>query len=37
MMRIRLLKHGQVIERFDARWIIDIADIADSADELGPD
>jgi hypothetical protein len=36
MMKIRLLKGGQVVESFDARWTIDIAAIADSADELGP-
>jgi hypothetical protein len=37
MMKIRLLKDGQVVESFDARWTIDIADIADSAAELGPE
>jgi hypothetical protein len=37
MMKIRLLKDGQVVESFDARWTIDIADIAASADRLGPE
>ena len=37
MMKIRLLKDGQVVESLDARWTIDIADVAESADELGPD
>jgi len=34
MMKVRLLKDGQVVESFHARWTIDIADIAGSADEL---
>ena len=37
MMKIRFFKEGQVVESFDARWTIDIADIANSADELGPE
>ena len=37
MMKIRLLKDRQVVESLDAGWTIDIADIADTADELGSD
>jgi len=37
MMRIRLLKDAQVVESIDAGWTINIADLADSADKLGPE
>ena len=37
MLKIRLLKDGQVIETVDAKWTLDITDIARSADELGPE
>jgi hypothetical protein len=37
MLKIRLRKDGQVIETVDAKWTHDIADIASSADELGPE
>ena len=36
-MKIRVLKDGQVVDSLDALWTIDIADIAESADELGPE
>ena len=37
MLKIRLLKRGQVIETVVARWTIDIAEIARVADGLGPE
>ena len=37
MMKIRLLKDGEVVESLDAQWTIDIADIAANADRLGPE
>jgi len=36
VLKIRLLKNGQAVETVDAKWTIDIAEIASSADELGP-
>jgi len=33
---IRLLKDGRVVETFDAKWTINIADIASEAGELEP-
>ena len=36
MLKIRLLKGGRVVETFDAKWTINIADIASEAGELEP-
>ena len=36
MLRIRLLKSGSVVETVDAKWTINIADIASEADVLEP-
>jgi hypothetical protein len=36
MLKIRLLKDGRVVETFDAKWTINIADIASEAGELEP-
>jgi hypothetical protein len=36
MLKIRLLKDGRVVEIFDAKWTINIADIASEAGELEP-
>ena len=37
MLKIRLLKDRQVVDTIDAKWTIDITDIATSADELEPE
>ena len=37
MLKIRLLKDRQVVGTIDAKWTIDITDIATSADELEPE
>lgn len=36
MLKICLLKAGQVVETIDAKWTINIADIASQAGELEP-
>jgi hypothetical protein len=36
MLRIRLLKGDRVVEMIDARWTINIAEIATRAGELEP-
>jgi len=36
MMRIRVLKDGHVLDTLDARWTINIAEIAREADKLLP-
>ncbi len=36
MLKIRLLKDGRVVETVDAKWTIDIAEIASKAGELEP-
>jgi hypothetical protein len=36
MLRIRLLKDGGVVDTVDAKWTINIADIAREADKLVP-
>ena len=36
MLKIRLLKGGHVVETIDAKWTINIADIAHQAGELEP-
>jgi hypothetical protein len=37
MLKIRLLKDGNLVGTLDAKWTLDIADIANSADKLGPE
>ena len=36
MLKIRLLKGGGVVETIDAKWTINIAEIASEAGELAP-
>ena len=36
MMRIRVLKEGHVLDTVDAKWTINIAEIAREADKLVP-
>ena len=36
MMRIRVLKEGHVLDTVDAKWTINIAEIAREADKLLP-
>jgi hypothetical protein len=37
MLKIRLLKAGRVVETVDAKWTIDIAEVASKAGELEPE
>lgn len=36
MLKIRLLRRGSVVETVDAKWTIDIAELASNAGELEP-
>jgi hypothetical protein len=36
MLKIRLSKDGRVVDTVDAKWTINIAEIAREADKLGP-
>jgi hypothetical protein len=36
MLKIRMLKERQVVETIDAKWTIDIAQVAAEADKLTP-
>ena len=36
MLKMRMLKDGHVLETVDAKWTINIAEIAREADKLGP-
>jgi hypothetical protein len=36
MLKIRLLKDGHVLDTVDAKWTINIAEIAREADKVGP-
>jgi len=36
MLRIRLLQEGRIVETIDAKWTLDITEIAAEADKLGP-